>query len=1156
MAFEQDFVRKRKRKKRCGQRKLPVGERVEVRSDEDGFLGSWHAGTVIASSSDCRTVKYDHLLTDAGDDNLVDIVCVSSIINSSTFADVTQSHSRGHIRPLPPPVKFGKCSLPFGLCVDVYYNEAWWEGVIFDLEDGSAERRIFFPDLGDEMTVGIDSLRITQDWDEFKETWHHRGTWLFLELIEEHERNSYLAVSVKQIWYDLREKKGYKKLKDWTSSVRALWNELIWEVIYDNIKIVVDSFLVAAGIPQSSEQEVQPILEFYRSATNVTEDPPIESADSLAVVPVENLGNSNEMNLNYTSLQSVQEKFDQDKLVSISEDDGPNKNLLTESDRTCNDKSVSQVFPVLTSIRGGNSGVICVISHNGEQSSISKTVSIIGEYRSSKHRKKGWKWLPSSPDIVPGAEFCPDAITKYAKIGKNNYTESLILSVKKHLKHQNWKLECTRDEKGTLRQRYISPDGKCYHSLRQVCLDLTETTVKIPTPDDLDASCPEQPEDDQDIDYRPPAMNSPSTELLVIKPEYNPQAVVDWYMVGVDESRKFDLKKSDMVLKARQHLSAIGWVFKYKIGPNAKRNLYHFSPEGKSYFSLRSACRACLNGVKGSESSASTCKTMENLISSDNAEDHFASAKQSYAVNAIGFNKSVIPSYAVSKNLSPGSCMPKKIKLKMKRKNNSSCLVQMQANSHGTGLPIKLGDGMEDTHHMYVLRSRKKAKQLDIPSFPNHNPRTVLSWLIDNNIILPRAKVTYCSRKKRRPKAEGRITRDGIKCKCCGKVYTLSGFEDHAGSTYCNPASHIFLQDGRSLLDCQLQVLKNGNIRNFTGEPHNRLKGNLLQGENDYKCSVCHFGGELLLCDRCPSSFHRNCVGLEDVPDGDWFCPSCCCSICGNSNSREEVGDVVDGSVLICHQCELKYHRKCLQNGATDKLKTHAKETWFCSKKCEEIFLGLQRLLGKPIPIGVPNLTWTLVKFSQHDTCKLDATDIQTLSKLNIAHRVMHECFEPVHEPYSSGDLAEDVLFSRWSLLNRLNFQGFYTVLLERNEELVTVATVRIFGEKAAEIPLVGTRFQYRRLGMCRILMNELEKRLMELGVEKLILPAIPTVLKTWTTSFGFKRMTAPERVQLVDYTFLNFPDTTMCLKLLQPSAELKISRGMFGVLAVQHEGK
>lgn len=27
-----------------------------------------------------------------------------------------------------------------------------------------------------------------------------------------------------------------------------------------------------------------------------------------------------------------------------------------------------------------------------------------------------------------------------------------------------------------------------------------------------------------------------------------------------------------------------------------------------------------------------------------------------------------------------------------------------------------------------------------------------------------------------------------------------------------------------------------------------------------------------------------------------------------------------------------------------------------------------------------------------------------------------------------------------------------------------------------AEVPLVGTRFQFRRLGMCRVLMDELEK--------------------------------------------------------------------------------
>jgi len=37
----------------------------------------------------------------------------------------------------------------------------------------------------------------------------------------------------------------------------------------------------------------------------------------------------------------------------------------------------------------------------------------------------------------------------------------------------------------------------------------------------------------------------------------------------------------------------------------------------------------------------------------------------------------------------------------------------------------------------------------------------------------------------------------------------------------------------------------------------------------------------------------------------------------------------------------------------------------------------------------------------------------------------------------------------------------------------------RIYGGKVAEVPLVGTRLQYRRLGMCRILMDELEKVLL-----------------------------------------------------------------------------
>lgn len=47
--------------------------------------------------------------------------------------------------------------------------------------------------------------------------------------------------------------------------------------------------------------------------------------------------------------------------------------------------------------------------------------------------------------------------------------------------------------------------------------------------------------------------------------------------------------------------------------------------------------------------------------------------------------------------------------------------------------------------------------------------------------------------------------------------------------------------------------------------------------KNDSYCWVCHDGGDVLCCDKCPRVFHVQCSGLSKAPEGDedWYCPVC-----------------------------------------------------------------------------------------------------------------------------------------------------------------------------------------------------------------------------------------------------------------------------------------
>ena len=51
------------------------------------------------------------------------------------------------------------------------------------------------------------------------------------------------------------------------------------------------------------------------------------------------------------------------------------------------------------------------------------------------------------------------------------------------------------------------------------------------------------------------------------------------------------------------------------------------------------------------------------------------------------------------------------------------------------------------------------------------------------------------------------------------------------------------------------------------------------ESEDEDVCAACGYGGELLICDGdgedCVGLLHVACAGLDDVPEGEWFCAPC-----------------------------------------------------------------------------------------------------------------------------------------------------------------------------------------------------------------------------------------------------------------------------------------
>ncbi|XP_062183659.1 uncharacterized protein LOC133887705 [Phragmites australis] len=407
--------------------------------------------------------------------------------------------------------------------------------------------------------------------------------------------------------------------------------------------------------------------------------------------------------------------------------------------------------------------------------------------------------------------------------------------------------------------------------------------------------------------------------------------------------------------------------------------------------------------------------------------------------------------------------------------------------------------------------------------------RTVLNKLLEMGIVARVNILQYRGPGGKIVLKDGNITKNGIRCRCCGSTFTMSKFKCHAGLKLEIPSLNLFLGSGKSYSLCQLQAWS---IEHKVRKERAKDTMSLQADRNDDTCGLCGDGGELICCDSCPASYHQACLPCQDIPDGSWYCSSCLCDICGEVANPEELRTSLPA--LECSQCERQYHVKCV-SGKVLCNEEGGPCAWFCGRRCQQICTRFRSHIGVPDHID-DGLSCTILR-NNGDQKVCAPAEIALMAecnmKLMIALSIMEECFLPILDPRTGIDIIPSIVYNWRSDFVHLDHKGFYTVVLENDDSIISVASIRLHGTIVAEMPLIATCTENRQQGMCRRLIDYIEEMLKSLKVEMLLLSAIPHLVDRWTSAFGFREIDDSDKKKLSKVRLASIPGTVLLKKNL-----------------------